>query len=670
MTRSSRLRRAAAVMTGLVLLAGCGSSPASSKPAASGGSPGAASALPDLVLRNVKTETANARAAAIGPDGGSVTATGSNGAVYTLTLPAGALAGTTQVALYPVSSVANLPTGASLKAAVQFSPEGLALLAPATLNIAFPAGVDAASLRGIAWQADGSSIHAAPAIAAGRTISLNVLHFSGDGAGDIPLTPLESCSSFDEQDAWLADAASLAAQPATAEAAFRDALTTCYTGYIAPALATGIHEATIGGQPEAEEIGFIAYSTWLAGISVARQALSNPAFAPAELNQSQTLGVTFLRAWFGYWNANCVAAKNLDWHAPVKFASLAVYWTRQPAVNWAVATAANQLDLQTILDQLCVKVVIDASRAYSAAGPSDDGTVTVKAGFTIDNGPVQTAAGAVSVKVSLTGTSTVVGEGLTDANGIVTADLIWPAGVDPIQIDLLATLIDTEPFVSGPIESIDVPTNIARVDRITKNSSTAAITPTPTQPPVGPLIQVQNTGNVPIVGVCQTVPIWFLNGVGQPLVTRANFGVSGGGTLDPTALDSPPQRIFRAGSNGEPGTGPTTAAIIANGSNAGSAAQLHATLAITIDLFEGTYRDAAGTTELTVVPGQVSGELLPPGTYVITLAGLPGPVDIVPSGLRLESSGGGHQIDLVVNDLGASGTIDGQSVNLRRVCAP
>ncbi|GEM_PF-6819710 len=463
----------------LVILAGCDSKPVAtpspSVPAATASLPTAsvaASATSNLGLANVHTDDAHAATAAISADGGTVSATGADTTTYTLTIPAGALPGTTTISLYPVTGLTGLPTGAALGAAVQFLPDGLQLLAPATLTIQLASGIPQPS-TGLAWKGDGAGIHARPAFVEGRTVTMQVLHFSGDGVGDIPLGPLHQCTSDDEMDEAIAGAVG----SGDTAVGFKDILQSCYSDFVAPTLAADTQVATAGGDSNAWADGFVAYSSWLASLDLARTTLADPAFtvSPA-LAQSRTAGAAFLRAWYRYWNAECVGSKDQEWHVPVKFARLALLWTRQPAVTWNLATSANQLDLQTLLDQLCVKVVIDPSRSYSATGPGETGSVHVNAGFSIADDPPETAAGAVDVRVSLAGSNTFVGEGPTDATGAFAVDLAWPDGADPIKLDVLATLLDTEAFEAGPIESIDVPTNIERFDRITKAAQKLSFT--------------------------------------------------------------------------------------------------------------------------------------------------------------------------------------------------
>jgi hypothetical protein len=416
-------------------------------------------------LTNVTTDSATATVKQIDQTGGSLSATGADGTVYTLALPAGALPGAVQVGLYPVMSLAAVPAGSRLVAGVQYTPEGLTLLAPGTLTIA-PRASLGTTIGGVDWRGNGVGAHAAPIALSDGRITMTVHHFSGQGLEDPPLVPLapSACRSDDDLDAALA----WASTPPITAASWQLALSRCWSGFVGPELAT--QTAAAGGADAMSwASGFVAYSVWLAGLGQARAALHDPSFvvAPAYA-QSRTAGVAFLRAWYLAWNADCRSAAGLDWHVPVKFARLALLYARQPAVSWGLATRANQLDVQTLLDQLCVRVVIDPARSYAAQLPGETGSISVRAGFSINGGPMQVAAGAVSVRAVLTGSTTVIGEGPTDANGAFAADLAWPDGLDPIRIDLLATLIDTENFDDAGTIVINLPTAIERFDRITK----------------------------------------------------------------------------------------------------------------------------------------------------------------------------------------------------------
>src|SRR5688500_7314858 len=65
----------------------------------------------------------------VGPKGGTITAT-AGGKRYVLTIPAGALRDSTDVSVTPITSMENLPVGATLLAGADFAPSGLRLAVP------------------------------------------------------------------------------------------------------------------------------------------------------------------------------------------------------------------------------------------------------------------------------------------------------------------------------------------------------------------------------------------------------------------------------------------------------------------------------------------------------------------------------------------------------------
>lgn len=109
---------------------------------ACGGGAGESVARPewlDAPARPVNLELSldrdEARARTIGPAGGTISATGADAARYTLRLPKGALLGETRITMTPVRSLGGLPLDGGMVAAVHLEPDGLALMAPATLTI-------------------------------------------------------------------------------------------------------------------------------------------------------------------------------------------------------------------------------------------------------------------------------------------------------------------------------------------------------------------------------------------------------------------------------------------------------------------------------------------------------------------------------------------------------
>jgi hypothetical protein len=128
--------------------------------------------------------------AVIGPEGGELTVTGSNGVVYSLNVPAGALSFATPMTLKPISGMPDLPLSGGLLAAVLIEPEALVFDLPATLTMTQPAGFPAPAgplTLAFAFKADGQDFHLYPFAAA-----------QGQSRVGGQLASLESAPSFEQ----------------------------------------------------------------------------------------------------------------------------------------------------------------------------------------------------------------------------------------------------------------------------------------------------------------------------------------------------------------------------------------------------------------------------------------------------------------------------------------
>lgn len=134
----------------------------------------------DLGLVPVLPRSASA---AIGEAGGTLTAAGLDGTTYRLEVPAGALVSEATITMTPLAGVTNLPLSRGVAAAVQFAPDGLAFLVPATLIVTFPDATDMAGLVGFGFRRAGEGVHLTPSTPDGRQLTFSVTHFSGIGAG-------------------------------------------------------------------------------------------------------------------------------------------------------------------------------------------------------------------------------------------------------------------------------------------------------------------------------------------------------------------------------------------------------------------------------------------------------------------------------------------------------
>jgi len=421
---------------------------------------GGGGGLPDPGLSNVNVEVASARGALITPDGGTITATSSDGTVYTLVIPAGALQKDTQIGMYPVKTITNLPSGAALSAAVHFTPEGLNLLAPAKLTIQVPSGTDTSKLIGFAYSGNGAGQQRYPALISGQTATISVLHFSGAGLGNRKLLDLLDNGFVQSFENRMEDAFIDAGTAGDPRPSYQTILKDWYAQIVKPALIAG---AAPGAGDNQFILGFLQYNAWLDALLFAQLSSHDSTFTvEPQLTESRTLAVAMLKFRYDQENNLCIAKKtnpingDVD-NDPVTFADNAFSTAHDFTRRWNLDATANHLDDQSLLDNLCVKVVIDPGRTYSGSKPGDVGTLKVNAGFSVAGDPVRHDV-PIRLKVSGDGTAS-PSNGLTDANGDFHATIPWPAGVDPIKINILGTIEEPNRFDR----------HISRFDRITKS---------------------------------------------------------------------------------------------------------------------------------------------------------------------------------------------------------
>jgi hypothetical protein len=168
------------LVLGAIGLSGCGTS---SKSAASLSGPAKYSPPAPIDIKVVADEKL-AKTEVIGSEGGAVAAKGADGTVFTLTFPKGAVRGSEKITLTPAKSADGLPFSGGLAGAVQMSPEGLRLLAPAVLRIESPKTVSAKGFETVAfaYHKEGEGLYLNPGEAKDGAMTLEVWHFSGAGA--------------------------------------------------------------------------------------------------------------------------------------------------------------------------------------------------------------------------------------------------------------------------------------------------------------------------------------------------------------------------------------------------------------------------------------------------------------------------------------------------------
>jgi hypothetical protein len=134
-------------------------------------------------------DTSRQSATVIGPDGGTVSASGVDGSRYHLQIPPGALDQEREITLTPVTSIANLPLSGGLRAAAHFEPSGLQLGIPGSLTITFTEIVP--PVVAFAYGGHGDDFAVITSTIGTSTLVIPIRHFSGAGAG------IPSAADFD-----------------------------------------------------------------------------------------------------------------------------------------------------------------------------------------------------------------------------------------------------------------------------------------------------------------------------------------------------------------------------------------------------------------------------------------------------------------------------------------
>lgn len=139
----------------------------------------------------VTPETSNTVRATIPFTGGELTATGSDGTVFTLTIPNDALLVDTEITMTPVATVSGLPTNGEATYAVQLGPDGLQLEDFAILTIVPPTALPIDQQVTFGYEGAGKAMFLAIPVLKDPLIKVRVLHFSGYGVTKGQLVGLE-----------------------------------------------------------------------------------------------------------------------------------------------------------------------------------------------------------------------------------------------------------------------------------------------------------------------------------------------------------------------------------------------------------------------------------------------------------------------------------------------
>jgi hypothetical protein len=135
----------------------------------------------DPIEVGVVLDTDKTVEAVIPVEGGTLSATGADGTLYTLEIPSDALLNETTISLTPVTSVSDMPFGGEQTYAVQLGPEGLFLNNFAILTITPAEEIPLNEQIVFGYQEEGKDLILAAPVLDSSEIKIQVLHFSGSG---------------------------------------------------------------------------------------------------------------------------------------------------------------------------------------------------------------------------------------------------------------------------------------------------------------------------------------------------------------------------------------------------------------------------------------------------------------------------------------------------------
>ncbi len=329
----------------------------------------------------VTLEPATAVTQTIGPAGGSLTTTSSAGIQYTLEVPAGALMTSQEITLTPITDIRDLGLSGGLAGAVRLEPSGLVFAQPAVLRIKTSAAAPAGTrLVGFTADADFAERALSLAAIADDEVQVLVLHFSVVGGGFGTTTDLRIFSSQAQTliDQALVEIAGFTSPPpwTDAERARADQLATLvFEDLVLPGLENATADVTLLQ-------ALSDYWAWrlilvvidletipLVSVATNEFELAVPPEYEVLVTDANEAAANGIQLALGGNNGICATQASLDALRNVFF------WHRQ-AVKLGVDDPAHQLDIGTILNDLCAKVILVSSNL--------PGSVTLGSQFSLD----------------------------------------------------------------------------------------------------------------------------------------------------------------------------------------------------------------------------------------------------------------------------------------------
>lgn len=480
----------------------------------------------DIVVRapaTVTVDPSRAGAGSVGPAGGSVTATGADGTVFTLDVPPGALAQPTTITLTPVTSLTGAPGGLQHVRAVRATPEGLHFAIPAQLRVTPPTAVPARGWLGIGMTSAGAGLDLTPAAAGGGTIVAAVVqHFSVLGVAIPDQVNMIPSGSTGASYLDRARDAEVAGDQAALEAILRE----WRRVLIEPLLRAGQTD------PAALFQGMGEYLAWNV------QRILRPAddsVLTAEAAASETLMADGLRAMLARGIGACLAVPSVSAAEDVLRLQHLAWQTFQfmrfehavPLIVPApipVHADLRDLDLASVLSLLCVRAEIVTTTFPGTIQLGVSTPMSVQAGLRFTNGQI-TSTPPLQIAIDATGATPAQRTGLTNGAGTFATTFTPTSG--SLTFDITAALVDGNyPYLSlAPL---------AATTRLTRTAGGVVVTPSQTT--IAPGQSRQFTANQSVTWTVSGGGTITSSGMFTSNSTQGTFFVTATSVVDPTEV--------------------------------------------------------------------------------------------------------------------------------------
>jgi hypothetical protein len=357
------------------------------------------STAPPPAETNVTLESGNAASETIGVEGGTIQTTANDGTVYTLEIPEGSISENQTITMTPVVDIDGYPVADGVAAGVDLKPAGLVFSVPAILTIETTA-TPGTGLVPIAITYEGDASSFAPGFVGSGvgTFTIPIEHFSGWTVGFATAAELETIANTSgaPQCMWSLLSMTFPGDQTAGVALLRS----CFASDILPA----INQATTDRQLS-KAIG--QYNVWKSDARVAMGML--PFDDSSETQQAMDALVPKLQQAIIANNDQCRQRQSF------LFAAKVLFWQRQ-AAHFGIDTVANLLDRNTVLSNLCLRVVVDSFQLPANMQVGFPHSLDVQFGV-IFGGQTTSQGAPFAVTVSGTGVSIQNPTGNSDSQG-------------------------------------------------------------------------------------------------------------------------------------------------------------------------------------------------------------------------------------------------------------